>query len=90
MEVGTITNNITIPKINLNNLDLPESDASNPVIGTDAISTDALNSKFSTNTQFDYNEAMMDLQEVQDFLFMLIGEEVPGISGKGEKLNIFA
>ncbi|MBN2040707.1 MAG: hypothetical protein JW864_11725 [Spirochaetes bacterium] len=84
MEVGTITNNITTPKINLNNIE-PGYDVSNPLIAADIS-----NSVTGTSAQFDYNEAMMDLQEVQDFLFMLIGEKSPGRDGKGEKLNIFA
>jgi hypothetical protein len=42
---------------------------------------------------FKYNEVMMNLEELQNFLFMLIGAEVPennSGSDKGNKVNLFA
>lgn len=77
MEVASIANNITIPKVNPNN----SIDAQPDTVKT-AVNTN--------NLQFDYSKVMMDLEEVQDFLFMLIGEQSPGKNEKGEKLNLLA
>ena len=77
MDVTTIANNITIPKANLNN--------------NINFQSDIVNSKINNNNiQFDYSKVMMDLEEVQEFLFMLIGELSPAKAVKGEKVNVLA
>ncbi len=43
--------------------------------------------------EFNYTDVLMGLEELQNFLFMLIGAEIPDKnagSDKGNKLNIFA
>ncbi len=83
MDVTTMTsNNIPVQRINHhNNIDLPRSGAH-----------DTSADRISSNT-FDYSKVMMDLREVQEFLFMLIGSKAPGKTAgaeKGAKVNLFA
>jgi hypothetical protein len=43
--------------------------------------------------KFNYSDVMMGLEELQNFLFMLIGAEIPGKNSetdKGNKLNLLA
>ena len=78
MDVSTITNNIPIPKVNINNnIDLPQTDLADTIIQSNSI-------------QFDYSKVMMNLEEVQEFLFMLIGQESPAKAAKGSKVNLLA
>lgn len=39
---------------------------------------------------FDYSKVMMNLEEIQDFLFLLIGSENPARHGKGSNINFLA
>jgi len=80
MDVTLITNSLSIPRPNLN---------SNPSITGE---TDLLTNR-NISRHFDYSDVMMDLKEVQDFLFMLIGSRSPGKAldtGKGTNVNVQA
>jgi hypothetical protein len=43
-----------------------------------------------TADQFDYSKVMMNLDEIQDFLFLLIGSDNPVKQDKGSHINLTA
>jgi hypothetical protein len=85
MDVTLNTNYLPITKPNLK--------SGTTVSGTTVTDTANFAIEKNTEKQFDYSEVMMDLEDLQNFLFMLIGSEIPGTAAgddKGNKLNLFA
>jgi hypothetical protein len=80
MDVTLNTNYLPIAKANLNSTAISS--------GTKDI---ALNN--NTEKEFTYSDVLMDIEDLQNFLFMLIGSESPGKTFKddiGNKLNLLA
>jgi hypothetical protein len=73
MDVAIINNNVSIPGSALvkNN--------------ENSIDTASINIERNNSIKFDYSKVLMDLEEIQDFLFMLIGSENPAKAGKSDK-----
>ncbi|MBN2401395.1 MAG: hypothetical protein JXN64_03255 [Spirochaetes bacterium] len=78
MDVTLNTNYLPATKTNIN-------------AGATETDTQVLTLNANTEIKFDYNDVTMDLEEIQDFLFMLIGSESPGKTPeteKGKNLNL--
>jgi hypothetical protein len=76
MDVTLITNNLSAAKSSFNssNVNLHTPDAANMVSN-------------SSGQKTDYSEVMMDIEEIQNFLFMLIGSKIPVKSAETDKGN---
>jgi hypothetical protein len=80
MDVTLNTNFFPIAKANLNSTTISS--------GTEDIAHNN-----NTEKKFDYTSVLMDIEDLQNFLFMLIGSEIPGKSAGddiGNKLNLLA